>query len=77
LHQENNLVCGVGEKLYTVKNVSLLKNKIKKGEKIPDSKNFTTKIVELGKKMEYLVGEVTEDVCEIIRGLTNFWDASK
>lgn len=51
MHQENNLVCGVGEKLYTVKNVSLLKNKIKKGEKIPDTKNFTTKIAELGKKM--------------------------
>jgi len=44
LHQENNLVCGIGEKLYTVKNVSLLKTKIKNGEKIPDSKTFTSKI---------------------------------
>jgi transposase len=44
LHQENNLVCGIGEKLYTVKNVSLLKTKIKNGEQIPDSKTFTSKI---------------------------------
>ncbi len=31
LHEENNLVCGVGEKLYTLKNISLLKRKIKNG----------------------------------------------
>lgn len=77
LHQENNLVCGEGERLYTIQNVSLLKKKIKNGEKIPDSKGFTSKIGELGDKMEVLIGEVTEDICEIIRGLTHFWEASK
>jgi hypothetical protein len=27
--------------------------------------------------MEILVSEVTEDICEIIRGLRSFWEASK
>ena len=35
LHQENNVVCGVGEKVYTHQNISLIKKKIKNQEKIP------------------------------------------
>ena len=27
--------------------------------------------------METLVGEVTEDVCEMVRGLKGFWSATK
>jgi hypothetical protein len=37
-------VCGEGDRLYTIQNVSLLKKKIKNGEKIPDNKGFTSKI---------------------------------
>ena len=35
LHQENNVVCGVGEKVYTHQKISLIKKKIKNKEKIP------------------------------------------
>jgi hypothetical protein len=51
LHQENNVVCGVGERIYTHQNISLLKKKIKSNEKIPDEKVFTSKINELCEKM--------------------------
>lgn len=47
LHQENNVVCGVGEKVYTHQNISLIKRKIKNNEKIPEQKVFNAKISEL------------------------------
>jgi len=37
----------MGDKLYTMQNVSLLKKKIKNGEKIPEMKVFNAKIGEL------------------------------
>ena len=55
LREENNVVCGVGKKLYTMKNISLLKKKIKNGEKIPENKVFANKIEDLCQKMEILV----------------------
>jgi len=38
------VVCGVGQKLYTMKNISLLKKKIQSNEKIPENKIFIDKI---------------------------------
>jgi hypothetical protein len=55
LQQENNVICGVGEKIYTHQNVSLIKRKIKNGEKISDSRQFTEKINELCDKMGSLI----------------------
>ena len=63
----------MGEKVYTHQNISLIKKKIKSQEKIPETKVFSSKINELSEKMECLVGEVTEDVCEIIKSLHSFW----
>lgn len=77
LQQENNVVCGVGENIYTHQNISLIKRKIKNQEKIADTKVFNAKVAELCEKMECLVGEVTEDVCEIIKGMTSFWEETK
>ena len=51
LQEENNVVCGVGERLYTFKNVSLLKKKIKNNEKIPETKTFVSKVSEMCEKM--------------------------
>lgn len=44
LREENNLICGVGSKLYSMKNISLLKKKIKRNEKIPEMRVFNSKI---------------------------------
>ena len=44
LRYENDVICGAGEHLYTVRNVSLLKKKIKQNEKIPENKNFKEKV---------------------------------
>ena len=47
LQQENNVICGVGEKIYTHQNISLIKKKIKNGERVPDSRQFSEKINDL------------------------------
>lgn len=77
LLMENNLVCKTGRTHYTSQNIAVIKDKIRKNQRIPNNNQFVVLTNSLCDKMEQLISENTYEICTLICGLSKFWGNSK